>query len=54
MKNGIFGYTITGFPTVDRTYGLQDVGADADFILSQGAQTINGAKTFGSSVNIQP
>ena len=54
LKNGIFGYTITGNPIVDRTYTLPDAGVNADFILSQGAQTINGAKTFGSSVNIQP
>ncbi len=33
-------------PAASRTYTLADVGADADFVLSQGAQTINGAKSF--------
>ena len=47
-------YTISATPTVNRTYTLPEAGANADFIMSQGAQTINGAKTFGSSVNVLP
>ena len=47
-------YTITATPTADRTYTLPDAGANANFVMTQGAQTINGAKTFGSSIIVQP
>jgi len=36
-------------PGANRTYTLPDVGTNANFIMSEGAQTINGAKTFGST-----
>jgi hypothetical protein len=32
-----------------RTYTIPDAGASASFVMSEGAQTINGAKTFGSA-----
>lgn len=32
-----------------RTYTVPDAGAAADFVMTEGAQTINGAKTFDSS-----
>ncbi len=32
-----------------RIYSVPDAGADASFVMSEGTQTINGAKTFGSS-----
>lgn len=31
-----------------RTYTLPDAGASASFVMSEGAQTVNGVKTFGS------
>ena len=31
-----------------RTYTVPDAGADANFAMSEGAQTLNGVKTFGS------
>lgn len=34
----------------DRRYTLPDAGADASFVMTEGAQTINGAKTFGSVI----
>lgn len=37
-------------PVSSRTYTIQDVGAAANFVMSEGIQTINGAKTFGSSI----
>jgi len=37
-------------PAADRVYTLADAGADADFVMSEGAQTINGAKTFSSLI----
>ena len=35
-----------------RTYTVPDAGAAANFIMSEGVQTINGAKTFGSALTI--
>lgn len=37
-------------PSASRVYSIQDAGASANFILSEGAQTINGVKTFGSGI----
>src|SRR5439155_1296481 len=37
-------------PAASRTYSIQDAGANADFVMTAGTQTINGAKTFGSAV----
>lgn len=33
-----------------RIYTIPDAGADASFVQTEGAQTINGAKTFGSAI----
>lgn len=35
-------------PSVSRIYTLPDAGADSNFVMTEGAQTINGAKTFAS------
>lgn len=37
-------------PAASRIYSLPDVGANANFILSEGNQTINGVKTFSDVV----
>ena len=37
-------------PTTGRVYTLTDVGANANFVMTEGAQTINGAKTFTSLI----
>lgn len=34
-----------------RTYTIPDAGASASFVMTAGAQTINGAKTFGSAID---
>lgn len=49
-----FGYQINyPPPSVNRTYTLPDVGATADFLLTNGSQIITGSKTFeGSSSQI--
>jgi hypothetical protein len=39
-------------PAASRTYTLIDAGANANIILSEGTQTINGAKTFGANLNM--
>jgi hypothetical protein len=39
-------------PAASRVYSIQDAGAAANFIMSEGTQTINGAKTFGSVVTV--
>lgn len=36
-------------PSAPRVYSIQDAGADANFVMSQGAQTIVGAKTFSTA-----
>lgn len=36
-------------PAAARTYTLANVGANADFVMTQGAQIINGAKTFAGT-----
>jgi hypothetical protein len=37
-------------PTASRVYTIPDAGANANFVMSEGTQTINGSKTFGSSI----
>lgn len=37
-------------PAASRVYSLADVGSDASFVMTEGDQTINGAKTFGTSI----
>jgi hypothetical protein len=47
------GNTITlsaSTPLASRTYVIPEVLADANFIMSQGAQTLNGSKTFSSAI----
>ena len=33
-----------------RTYTIPDAGAAASFVMTEGTQTVNGAKTFGSAI----
>lgn len=40
----------SGTSAAARTYLVPDVGATANFVLTEGAQTINGNKTFGNDV----
>jgi len=40
-------------PSADRVVTIPDPGADAFFVMTEGAQTINGAKTFGDDVAFQ-
>jgi len=42
--------TLSYTPAANRTYSLPDVGADAIFVLSEGAQTIAGVKSFSSNI----
>jgi hypothetical protein len=37
-----------------RTYTILDAGTSANFVMSEGTATINGAKTFSSAVTINP
>jgi hypothetical protein len=37
-------------PATTRNYIVPDVGSDANFVMSEGAQTINGDKTFGGNI----
>jgi hypothetical protein len=50
-SNGSGYFTIQADnPNTDTwTYGVPDVGNNADFVMSQGAQTISGGKTFTNS-----
>jgi hypothetical protein len=41
-------------PAASRTITLADPGANASLVVTEGAQTINGAKTLGSAVTITP
>jgi hypothetical protein len=36
-------------PTAARTYSIPDAGANASFVMTEGSQTINGTKTFGTA-----
>jgi hypothetical protein len=38
--------TIKAVQTLDRTYTIPDSGANSDFVMTNGDQTINGTKTF--------
>jgi hypothetical protein len=44
--------TIAYTTNTARTYTIPNAGANADFVMSEGTQTINGPKTFGSVVVI--
>ena len=37
-------------PAASRVYTLGDAGAAASFVMTEGAQTINGVKTFGTAI----
>lgn len=39
-------------PSTSRTYTIPDVSTDANFILSEGTQTIDGLKTFNNTITI--
>lgn len=43
--------TIKTVQTADRVYTVPEVGADANFVMTEGAQTINGAKTFSTNIS---
>lgn len=45
--------TVSTAQVADRTYSIPDSGANAAFVMTEGAQTINGTKTFKTSVVIQ-
>jgi hypothetical protein len=40
--------------SANRSYTFPDVGANATFIMSEGIQTLNGAKTFTDNLALQP
>lgn len=42
-------FTVTT-PSAARTYTIPDAGASASFVMTEGAQTINGVKTFGTPI----
>lgn len=42
-------FIITESPTGDLTYTIPNQGADAEFVMSEGAQTINGAKQLSTA-----
>lgn len=37
-------------PSANRVVTIADVGADSDFVLTEGAQSINGSKTFNNTI----
>lgn len=41
-------------PAASRTYTIQDALTNANFIMSEGIQTVNGAKTFSTQIVINP
>lgn len=49
--NGVTINTST-ITTAGLDYSLPDVGADASFVMTEGAQTINGVKTFQNSIQV--
>jgi len=55
LANGQNTLTITPPASVaaNLTYTVPDVGANANFVMSEGAQTINGAKTFSALLTAQ-
>ncbi len=38
----------------NRVYTIPEAGANANFVMTEGAQTVNGAKTFGSAPTVTP
>lgn len=54
-KGTTFDITLTRTdPAAARSYNLPDVGGAADFLMTAGAQTITGNKTFGSGNLVAP
>ena len=45
--------TVTYTTNTARTYTLPDAGANASFVMSEGTQTINGAKTFSGGIGVR-
>lgn len=43
--------TVTYTTNTARTYTIPDAGANASFVMTEGNQTINGTKTFGSAID---
>ena len=43
--------TIAYTTNTARTYTMPDAGADASFVMTEGTQTINGAKAFSTAIN---
>jgi hypothetical protein len=55
LGNGGAGATcrlISASHATTRSYTVPDCSADANFVMTQGTQTINGAKTFGSTITV--
>jgi len=51
LNVGGFRYTLFPVaPAADRVYGIRDAGANADFVMTAGAQTLAGIKTFSSNI----
>jgi hypothetical protein len=44
--------TLATAATASRTYTIPEAGAAADFVMTEGAQTVNGLKTFASAIVI--
>jgi hypothetical protein len=44
--------TLATAATASRTYTIPEAGAAASFVMTEGSQTVNGAKTFGTTVAI--
>lgn len=44
--------TLTYTTNIVRTYTIPDAGANADFVMTAGTQTIGGSKTFSSSLTL--
>lgn len=40
-------------PSASRVYTIPDAGADANFVMSEGIATINGAKTFSANTSVK-
>lgn len=49
--SSVYLYLLKGAGSLaaNRTFTIPDSGANASFVMSEGAQTINGVKTFGSA-----
>ncbi len=50
-KTATIGLSTLG---ANRVYTIPEAGANANFVMTEGAQTINGSKTFGSAPTVSP